>query len=206
MKQLGPIPAGFYAIEGELAIGGHKVSALVEHVGDTPLFVYSRDMLAARVADLRAAMPDRLKIHYAMKANPFPPLLEFMTGLVDGFDVASQGELWLAQNAGQDMATTSFAGPGKRDAELEFAIGEGATINLESANEARRALTIAERLGITPRLAIRVNPDFELRGSGMKMGGGAKPFGIDQSQVAALAREVLAAGAEWRGLHIYSGS
>jgi diaminopimelate decarboxylase len=51
-----------------------------------------------------------------------------------------------------------------------------------------------------------VNPEFELRGSGMKMGGGAKPFGIDAERVPALAREVIAAGAAWRGLHIFTGS
>ncbi len=108
--------------------------------------------------------------------------------------------------AGQDPALVSFAGPGKRDAELEQAIRHGVTLNLESAAEARRALAIGERLGTAPRLAIRVNPDFELRGSGMKMGGGAKPFGVDAEQVPALAREVIAAGAEWRGLHIFAGS
>jgi diaminopimelate decarboxylase len=59
---------------------------------------------------------------------------------------------------------------------------------------------------VRPRLAIRVNPDFELRGSGMKMGGGAKPFGLDADRVAQLAREVIGAGAEWRGLHVFAGS
>ena len=108
--------------------------------------------------------------------------------------------------AGQDPKRTSFAGPGKRDEELALAIAHGVTLNLESEAEARRALDVAHRLGSTPRLAIRVNPDFELRGSGMKMGGGAKPFGIDQARVPALAREVIAAGAEWRGLHIFTGS
>ena len=96
--------------------------------------------------------------------------------------------------------------PHFRPAHLEAAINAGATLNLESENEGRRALLIAERLGKTPRLAIRVNPDFELRGSGMKMGGGAKPFGLDAERVPALARELIAAGAEWRGLHIFTGS
>jgi len=100
----------------------------------------------------------------------------------------------------------SFAGPGKRDEELTAAIVAGVTLNLESENEARRALAIAEREGKIPRLAIRVNPDFELRGSGMKMGGGAKPFGLDAERVPALAKEIIAAGAEWRGLHIFAGS
>lgn len=206
MKPLGPIPPGFAAIEGELAVGGRTASAFVEEAGGTPLFVYSADLIRARVAQLRAAMPQRLRLHYAVKANPYRPILELMRGLVDGFDIASAGELEMAVAAGQDPALISFAGPGKRDGELELAIREGVTLNLESAGEARRALKIGKRLGIAPRLAIRVNPDFELRGSGMKMGGGAKPFGVDQARVAEVARDVIAAGAEWRGLHIFAGS
>ena len=206
MKPTGPIPAGFSAIDGELAIGGRRAEDLVAEAGDTPLFVYSAGMIRDRVAALRSAMPVRLRIHYAMKANPFAPLLGLMCGLVDGFDVASGGELSQALAAGQDAAQISFAGPGKRDAELEAALHQGATINLESAGEARRALTLADRMGVAPRLAIRVNPGFELRGSGMKMGGGAKPFGVDQDWVAELARQVIGAGAEWRGLHVYTGS
>ncbi|MGV3554995.1 MAG: pyridoxal-dependent decarboxylase, exosortase A system-associated [Croceibacterium sp.] len=206
MKPLGPIPAGFEAIGGELAISGQPANALVEQAGGTPLFVYSAEMIRRRVAGLRAAMPGRLRLHYAVKANPFAPLLDLMTGLVDGFDIASQGELRMALEAGQDPERISFAGPGKRDDELRAAIAAGVTLNLESAGEARRALAIGEHEGVAPRLAVRVNPDFELRGSGMKMGGGAKPFGVDAAQVAALARDVIAAGAEWRGLHIFAGS
>lgn len=206
MKPLGPIPAGFAAIDGELAIAGRKVSDLVEQAGGTPLFVYAADHLRARVAALRAAMPARLALHYAVKANPFAPLLGLMTGLVDGFDIASGGELAMVRAAGIDPARVSFAGPGKRDAELEAAIAAGVTLNLESEGEAERALAIAERLGRRPRLAIRVNPDFDLKGSGMKMGGGAKPFGVDAERVPALARRVIASGAEWRGFHIFAGS
>ena len=206
MKPLGPIPAGYEAIGGELAIGGQRASALVEQEGGTPLFVYSRDHIRRTVASLRATMPDRLAIHYAIKANPFVPIIEEMAELVDGFDIASAGELEHVRWAGVDPGRISFAGPGKRDAELEAAIADGVTINLESEGEASRALAIAERIGTKPRLAIRVNPDFELRGSGMKMGGGAKPFGIDAERVPPLAREVIAAGAEWRGLHIFTGS
>jgi diaminopimelate decarboxylase len=137
-----------------------------------------------------------------MKANPYEPILELMGSLVDGFDIASQGELARALAAGLPAERISFAGPGKRDEELAAAISAGVTLNLESEAEARRALAIAERAGVAPRLAIRVNPDFELRGSGMKMGGGAKPFGLDAERVPALARALIAAGAEWRVLHI----
>lgn len=206
MKPLGPIPAGFGSIDGELAIAGHKATVLVAQAAGTPLFVYSRDLLSQRVAQLRAAMPERLALHYAVKANPFAPVLEHMAGLVDGFDIASGGELAIVQAAGIDPARVSFAGPGKRDAELEAAIVAGATLNLESEGEAARALGIANRLGITPKLAIRVNPEFDLKGSGMKMGGGAKPFGIDEARVPALARRLIAEGADWRGFHIFAGS
>lgn len=206
MKPLGPIPAGFYAIDGELAIAGQKATALVAQAGGTPLFIYARDMLSQRVAALRAAMPQRLALHYAVKANPFAPVLKHMAGLVDGFDIASGGELAIVQAAGIDPALVSFAGPGKRDAELEAAIVAGVTLNLESEGEAARALAIAMRLGITPKLAIRVNPEFDLKGSGMKMGGGAKPFGIDEARVPALARLIIAEGADWRGFHIFAGS
>ncbi len=206
MKPLGPIPEGFSAIDGELAIAGHKASDLVAQAGRTPLFVYARERLDARMAQLRAAMPAQLDIHYAVKANPFGPLLAHMAGLVDGFDVASGGELALAEAAGIDLARVSFAGPGKRDAELELAIIKGVTLNLESEREAERALAIADRLGVVPRLAIRVNPDFDLKGSGMKMGGGAKQFGIDADKVPALARRLVDGGVDWRGFHIFAGS
>ena len=206
MKALGPIPPEYTAKDGELSIGGRAASALVKEAGGTPLFVYSRDMLTHRMEELRKAMPQRLNIHYAMKANPYGPLLEFMADLVDGLDIASAGELEMAREAGYLPREISFAGPGKRDSELFAAIRAGVTLNLESENEADRALQMGKELGVSPRLAIRVNPSFELRGSGMKMGGGAKPFGIDADRVPALARKIVDAEATWRGFHIYSGS
>ncbi len=206
MKPLGPIPAGFVAADGELIIGGRKASDLVAEAGCTPLFVYSADRIAARVAQLRKALPDAVALNYAVKANPFGPVLHAMAGLVDGFDIASAGELAMVTEAGIDPARISFAGPGKRDAELEAAIAAGVTLNLESEGEATRALEIAARIGLTPQLAVRVNPDFDLKGSGMKMGGGAKPFGVDAERVPALVRMLIAAGADWRGFHIFAGS
>ena len=206
MKPLGPIPAGYEAIGGELAIGGKPASHWAEEAGRTPLFVYSRERIEQRFADLRTAMPDRLKINYAIKANSFAPLLSFVSTPADGLDIASGGELEMVRATGFDLSRVSFAGPGKRDVELEAAIVVGVTLNLESEAEAKRAIAIAERLGTTPRLAVRVNPDFELKGSGMKMGGGAKPFGIDAERVPALIRHIVDAGCDFRGLHIFTGS
>ena len=205
-KPLGPIPAGYSALDGELAIGGKRASALVDEAGGTPLFVYSRDHLSDRVAALRSALPERIGLNYAIKANPHADVIAFLDPLVDGFDIASSGELLHAQSVGVDPERISFAGPGKRDEELELAIAAGVTLNCESEGEAQRALAIGQRIGSAPRLAIRVNPDFELKGSGMKMGGGAKPFGIDAERVPALAQMVIAQGAHWRGLHIFTGS
>jgi diaminopimelate decarboxylase len=207
MKPHGPIPPGFAAdAEGMLLVGGMRADALAEAAGDTPLFVYDSAMLGARVAEWRAAMPAGVQLHYAMKANPYAPLLIHMARQVDGLDVASGGELKAALASGMAAEHISFAGPGKRDRELEAAIRAGVTLNLESAGEATRALAIAARTGITPRLAVRVNPDFDLKGSGMKMGGGAKPFGVDAADAPALVRRLLGLGADWRGFHIFAGS
>lgn len=205
MKPMGPVPAGFGVAGGELAIGGRPASALVaEGGGMTPLFVYDGALVAARVAALRAAMPAGLGIHYAMKANPLPALVRMMAGLVDGIDVASAGELAVARTAG--ARHVSFAGPGKRDAELEAAIAADIVINLESEGELERALILANRIGRTPRLAVRVNPDFDLKASGMRMGGGAAAFGVDAERVPALARRIVAMGADFAGFHIFAGS
>lgn len=206
MKPIGPIPPAFADQQGELYIGGIALSELAEGAGQTPFYAYDLDLATAQVARFRAAMPDSVHLHFAVKANPHPSVIKHLMALTDGLDMASGGELAVVRDCGAAMEHVSFAGPGKRETEIELAITLGATLNLESETEADRALAIAERLGVTPRLAIRVNPDFELKGSGMSMGGGAKPFGIDAERVPALAGKLLDAGADWRGFHIYSGS
>ena len=205
MKPTGPIPPDFAPKTNgtRLVRGGCDYADLVAEAG-TPLFVYDFAIVANRVARLRDAFPG-IDLHYAIKANPYAPLLTAIAPLVDGLDVASAGELDKAL-AVKPATAISFAGPGKRDAELEAAIRAGATLNLESEGEAERALATGERLGVTPRLAVRVNPDFELKGSGMRMGGRASPFGIDAAWVPGLVRRLVAAGADWRGFHIFAGS
>ncbi len=204
MKALGPIPPGFEAdANGCLLIGGWNAEALVAEAGGTPLFVYDTRRVADQVARFRAAFPQEVALHYAVKANPYGPLLEAMAEMVDGFDVASSGELGRVAHLGLPI---SFAGPGKRDQELETAIRAGITINLESEGEAERALAICEREGLKAKLAVRVNPPFGLKGSGQKMGGLPSQFGVDHDRVPGLVRRIIEAGAEWRGLHIFAGS
>ncbi|HEU5434897.1 MAG TPA: pyridoxal-dependent decarboxylase, exosortase A system-associated [Telluria sp.] len=196
----------FPVVDGVLQIGGLPLTRLAERVGRTPFFAYDRALLSARVAALRAQLPAAVSLHYSIKANPMAAVVQHMAGLVDGLDVASGGELKTALDAGMAPARISFAGPGKTDAELAQAVAAGVCINLESARELAVVAGIGERLGIAPTVALRVNPDFELKSSGMKMGGGAKPFGIDAEQVPALLREVAVHALDFQGFHIFCGS
>jgi diaminopimelate decarboxylase len=204
MKPIGALPPEFAAQTDALVISGRTADDWAMHAGDTPLFVYDMAVVAARISRFRAAMP-AIDLHYAIKANPHADLLTTIAPLVDGLDVASSGELAKAL-AVKPAASISFAGPGKRDDELSAAISAGATLNVESEGEAARAFAIGDRLSLTPRMAVRVNPDIELRGSGMRMGGRASPFGVDAVRAAALVKAIVAAGADWRGFHIYAGS
>ena len=203
-KAMGPLPPEFADQAGALRIGGRAAEDWVADAGTTPVFVYDLAIVQARIARFRDAFHG-VGLHYAIKANPFPPLVAAMASSVDGLDVASRGEMVRALTA-KAAGAISFAGPGKRDGELAAAIDQGVTLNVESEGEVDRALAIAQRLGLTPRLAVRVNPDLELKGSGMKMGGRPSPFGVDAGRVPALVRRIVAAGAAWRGFHIYAGS
>ena len=200
-------PMNQFAVrQGELVVGGKRLSTLAEQVGQTPFYAYDRALLKARVAELRSALPAAVKLHYAMKANPMPAVVGLMTGLVDGIDVASAGELKVALDAGVNPQEVSFAGPGKRDAELRQAVAAGVLVNLESFREVGALAAFSQALGLPARVAVRVNPDFELKGSGMKMSGGPKQFGVDAEQVPALLKEVAAAGLAFEGFHLYAGS
>ena len=191
---------------GELIVGGMPLTRLAARVGSTPFYAYDRGLLRQRVAALREVLPSAVKLHYAMKANPMPAVVGLMAGLVDGIDVASVGELKVALDAGADPAEISFAGPGKRDAELRQAVAAGVLVNVESARELPVLAQAAQDLGLPARVAVRVNPDFELKGSGMKMGGGAKPFGIDADLVPGVLAQIAATGLAFEGFHLFAGS
>lgn len=192
--------------QGELLVGGEKLSVLAARVGQTPFFAYDRRLLRERVASLRDALPRSVKLHYAMKANPLPAVVCFMAGLVDGIDVASAGELKVALDAGADPREISFAGPGKRDVELRQAVASRVLINLESPREIAVLARVSSELGLPARVAVRVNPDFELKGSGMKMGGGPKQFGVDVEQMPALMASIADASLAFEGFHLFAGS
>ena len=191
---------------GELIVGGQPLSRLAERIGQTPFYAYDRGLLRARVAELRASLPAAIELHYAMKANPMPAVVGLMATLVDGIDVASAGELKVALDAGTDPREVSFAGPGKRDGELVQAVAAGVLVNIESMRELPVLAGASQRLGLPARVAVRVNPDFELKGSGMKMGGGPKQFGIDVAQVPEVMGRIAEAGLAFEGFHLFAGS
>jgi diaminopimelate decarboxylase len=196
----------FPTVDGCLHVGGLPVTRLAQRVGSTPFYAYDRKVLADRARQVRDCLPDAVRLHYSVKANPMPALVQHMAGLVDGLDVASGGELKVALDTGMAPECISFAGPGKSEAELAQAVAAGVHIHAESERELRVLASLGKQMGIAPQVVIRVNPDFELKGSGMRMGGGAKQFGIDAEEmlrVLALAREL---GLDVLGFHIFSGS
>ena len=196
----------FARLDAELVVGGEKLSLLAERVGSTPFYAYDRGLMRQRVAELRATLPASIELHYAVKANPLPAVVGLIATLVDGVDVASSGELKVALDAGADPHEISFAGPGKRDGELRQAVASRVLVNVESLREVRALAGHSQSLGLPARVAVRVNPDFELKGSGMKMGGGPKPFGVDVEQVPALLAEVGRLGLGFEGFHLFAGS
>lgn len=191
---------------GELLINGLPLTHLAARVGQTPFYAYDRSLLRARVAQLRAVLPPAIKLHYAMKANPMPAVVAFMAGLVEGIDVASAGELKVALDCGADPAEISFAGPGKRDPELRQAVASGVLVNVESMRELPVLAAASQALGLPARVAVRVNPDFELKGSGMKMGGGPKQFGVDVEVVPGMLDWIAREGLAFEGFHLFAGS
>jgi diaminopimelate decarboxylase len=196
----------FPVIDDCLHIGGIPLTQLAARIGQTPFYAYDRRLIDERVARLRRALPPGLALHYAIKANPMPAVVQLLARQVDGLDVASLGELTIALDAGTNPADISFAGPGKRPPELRAAIAAGVTINLESPRELETVARLGDEQGCRPRVAVRVNPDFELKASGMKMGGGPKPFGVDAEQVPALLRRIGELPVAFQGFHIFTGS
>ena len=197
---------GFTVEEGCYVVGGVPLDRLAKRVGGTPFFAYDRALLTRRVEALRAALPADIELGYAIKANPMPAVVQHLSGLVEWLDVASAGEMRVALDTPTSPGRVSFAGPGKTDGELCQAVAAGAMIELESEAEVDRILAAGEELGVRPRVAVRVNPDFQVKGSGMRMGGGPQQFGIDEERVPALLERLASADLDLHGFHVFAGS
>jgi diaminopimelate decarboxylase len=196
----------FRVVDDCLQVNGIPLDRLARRVGRTPFYAYDRSVIERRIDDLRRRLPAQIHLHYAIKANPMPAVVQHLARLVDGLDVASAGELRVALDAGVAPERISFAGPGKTDDELMQAVASGVIVNVESERELDVLARCGHVLGVRPRFAIRVNPDFELKSSGMKMGGGPKQFGIDAERVGAAFDRARSLELDFVGLHIFSGS
>ncbi|WP_116950085.1 pyridoxal-dependent decarboxylase, exosortase A system-associated [Jiangella endophytica] len=198
--------AAFGTADGELRVGGLALSRLADRVGSTPFFAYDRGLLDARIDRLRSSLPTSVQLSYAMKANPMPAVVQHLAHRVDRIDVASGLEMHAALDTVIAPGRVSFAGPGKTPAEVRQAVAAGIIVEVESPTELARVVSAGDDLGLTPNVAVRVNPDFAVKGSGMRMGGGPQQFGIDAEQVPAVLREFAAAGVNWLGFHVFAGS
>ena len=196
----------FASQNNELVVGGKTIAQIDKLIGSTPFYAYDKTLIANKVASLKSALPDKIQLHYAIKANPYPSLVHFMVDHVYGFDVASKKEMLLALQSGMPANEISFAGPGKTHDDIQAAIVAGITLHTESKTEIDRAVALGESLNVKPNIAIRVNPAFELKASGMKMAGGSKPFGIDEELLPQILNELPYDKINFKGFHIFAGS
>jgi diaminopimelate decarboxylase len=185
----------------------HDLAALGAEHG-TPFFLYDMDAARAQLSRLRAHLPRCVDVLYAMKANPCPGVLAGLRDAVAGLDVSSAGEIALACAAGYALDQMSFAGPGKTDAELERAIGGGIhLLSIESPGELERAIAVAERLGTTARVTVRINPQQIPNAFAMKMGGRPSQFGVAEEDAdAVIALAARSPRIALAGIHIYAGT
>jgi diaminopimelate decarboxylase len=191
----------------ELVIGGIGVTDLAQRFG-TPLFVYDEGVLLRKWNLLRSTFPERFEIHYSVKANPNLTLLRWFLDRGAGLEIASDGELFLALEAGCPPGLILFAGPGKTNGQIELVlrkkIGE---IHAESLTELQRISSIAERLNVVAPVALRINPDAAAEGGAMRMGGVASAFGIDEEQLdEALDYVLTSPSIQLVGLHLFAGT
>lgn len=196
----------FETADNQLMVGKVPVESLVAKANGRPFYAYDRNIMERTVHSLRDAMPERISLHYAMKANPMPEVVAHMATLTDGLDVASAAELRVALGTGLPAKEISFAGPGKSGEDLEEAVSAGVITIIESPLEAQRIAELARAKGIRAKVAVRANPDFMLKASGMKMGGGAQPFGIDAETIPDVLKSFDHEALDVVGFHIFSGS
>ena len=197
----------FATVAGEIQIGGIAVSELVSQYG-TPLYVYDSSVLAKQWKLLRETLPAKFAISYSIKANPNPTVLKFFIAKGCGLEVASVGEFQKAIAAGCAPEKIIFAGPGKRELELESVlqqqIGE---IHVESLREIDRISKIASNLGRAAPIAVRVNPSNDAQGGAMRMGGKPSPFGIDEEILDRVIERILPdRHLQFRGIHLFVGT
>jgi diaminopimelate decarboxylase len=185
-----------------------KIIAGVAEQYGTPLYLYDGDKIKSQYQLLKSCLPANFNIFYSVKANPLLGICRLFQTMGSGIEIASSGELHTALAAGFAPGDIIFTSPGKTRAEMEYAVTNDIyCINIESVAEAELLNQIAAGKSKTVRIAIRINPDFNLSGAGIKMSGVASQFGIDQAQLeTAFGRLQSMKNLKISGIHIYTGT
>ncbi len=190
-------------------LGGIAPGELAARFG-TPFYVYDLDVVGRQGVSLRAVLPERFDLAYAVKANPNLAVLRHLAGLGLGADVASGGELRHVLRAGFAPDRVVFTGPGKRDEELAAAVEAGVRVlTVESVGELRRLARIAEGLGRPQAVLLRAAVSEAARLERVRLVGddGAGKFGMDGADLRLAAAEAVASTwLEPRGLHAFGAS
>jgi len=199
--------AQFGVREGELAVGGRRVSDLAAEFG-TPLFLYDAALLRDRLATLRAHLPARVDVFYSVKANPNPAVIAVFAQMGAGLEIASGGEYLRARRGGGTPERILFAGPAKGRAELQLVLDGGiGEIHLESMEELETVAELAAGRAEPVDVAVRVNPAAEASGGAMRMGGQPAPFGFDEERLEEVVRAIAARpGLRFSGVHMFAGT
>ena len=191
---------------GEFAPAGIPISRIAGEYG-TPFYLYHGEMISERVRRVHESLGT--EVSYSLKANPSLGVCQLIASEREaGAEVASSGELAVARAAGFEPEDIVFAGPGKTDDELRRAVDEGIfAVNVESLNEIDRLPDIAREAGESIGVGLRINPEAQLMGSGMRMGGTVGQFGMDQSELGEAVQKTLGRPELiLRGVHVYTAT
>ncbi len=204
---LAALLSGSKETSSEFRVGGVPISNIANQV-TTPFFAYGGDALVDRLRRVRSTLGHDTEVYFSIKANPSLGLCQLMAKEGLGAELASIGELLLAQQAGFGPRKVIFAGPGKTLAELEAAVLWGIeSVNVESEGELERLAAMAQKHNRVARVSLRVNPKEQVKGAQMRMGGGHTQFGIDEETVAGvIARFAKHPHLKFVGIHVYVGS
>lgn len=173
-----------------------------------PFYLYNFKLIEQRVRMLKKMLDSQFKLFYAVKANPNSLLLKKISGIVDGADISSGGELERVLNVGFDPLSLSFAGPGKSDEELKAAMAcNMGSISVESVNELYRIEKISGSLGVKANIALRINPVNVYKNFAIKMGGKSSQFGVDEESASRFLESLKEMKSiNFIGFHVFSGT
>ncbi len=186
-----------------------RIDDIISEVG-TPAYIYSKNAILVRYNDLQTAFRDiDTLICFSVKSNSNLSICKTLAEAGSGFDVVSGGELFRAIKAGGDPLKIVFAGVGKMDREIRYALENNIFMfNVESVAELEHISKLAGEVGKKPRVALRINPDIDPK-THAKTTTGKKEnkFGIDFTEAERIIRQSARySSVDLCGLHVHLGS